>query len=175
MPTGKLVAIVVAVIFGIGLLAMAGLLLLGYAFVSRVSVTTVRDAQGRERTVKVETPLGRVRVDKDTLVDPKSIDIPLYPGAAVVNSGGSATVDVDLDFADTSLRLLAVEMETSDPIDKVIEFYRQNAADFVFSRKPDGKVEFRWEEGKLKKIVGIREKRGKRRIALANIGEPEAN
>ena len=173
-PTGRLVAVVVGVILTIGILTVGGLVVAGYIFASKVKVSADRDAQGRERTVRVETPLGRFRLDQDH-VDPKRLDIPLYPGAVVRDDDSGARVDLDLDFADKKFRVLAVELETADPVDKVIEFYREAAADFVFSRKREGKVEFRWERGGLHKVVGIVEKEGKTRISLANIGEPEAN
>ncbi len=172
-PTGRLVAVVVGVILAIGILTVAGLVIAGYVFASRVNVSTVRDEKGREKTVRVDTPLGRLQLDQNE-VDPRRLDIPLYPGAVVRQGEGGARA-VDLGFDDKRLRLLAVEMETSDPADKVIAFYKEAAADFVFSAKKDNRVEFRWERGGLRKVVGIVEKEGKTRISLANIGEPEAN
>jgi len=173
-PTGRLVAVVVGVILMIGILTVGGLAVAGYFFASKVKVSTVRDAEGREKTVRVETPFGRFRLDQEH-VDPKRLEIPLYPGAVIRENDSGARVDLDVDFADKKFRVLAVELETVDPAEKVIEFYREAAADFVFSRKKEGKVEFRWERGGLQKVVGIVEKEGKTRISLANIGEPEAN
>jgi hypothetical protein len=173
-PTGRLVAVVVGVILTIGILTVGGLVVTGYIFASRVSVSTVRDAEGHEKAVRVETPLGRFRLDQEP-IDPKRLDIPLYPGAVVRSNDSGGRVDLDLDFADKKFRVLAVELETVDSAEQVIQFYREAAADFVFSQKKDGKVEFRWERGGLNKVVGIVEKEGKTRISLANIGEPEAN
>jgi len=175
-PTGRLVAVVVGVIFAIGLLTCACVLVMGYLFASRVRVSTVEDDQGRERSLRVDTPLGRLRVEKNASVDPKLLGIPIYPGAVPVESGAkSARIELDLDFADKYLRVMAVELETPDPIEKVINFYREETADFLISHRSDGRVEFRWQQGRLKKVVGIQEKSRKTRIALANIGEPEAN
>ena len=174
--TGRLVAIVVGVVLGVALLTIGGLVALSYVFASKVRVVTTRDREGREESVKLETPFGRLRVDKNTQIDPRLLGIPIYPGAkAVEGDSGGARVDLDLEFADKSLRVVALEMETPDPAEKVIAFYRENAADFVFSEKSDGKVEFEWKHGQLKKAIGIRARRGKTRISLANIGEPEAN
>ena len=173
--TTRLVVIVLCVIFGIGLLTVAGLVVAGYVFASRVSVSTVRDEQGREKTVKIDTPLGRLRVEKQRDIDPKLLGVPIYPGATVLKDDVGARVDLDLDFADKSVRVLVVKMETEDPFQKVVDFYRDEAADFVFVEKKNGGAEFRWEHGKLKKIVAVSERRGKTRISLANIGEPEAN
>ena len=174
--TGRLVAIVVGVVVGIILLTIAGLAVAGYYFASKVRVTEGRDQLGREKSFRVETPFGRVRVEKQEQVDPKSLGIPIYPGAAMVKGeGGGARVDLDLDFADKYVRVVAVKMETSDSFDKVVEFYRDEATDFIFSQKGHDNVEFRWEHGQLKKLVVITERGGRTRISLAKIGEPEAN
>ena len=174
--TGRLVAIVVGVVVGVVLLTIAGLAITAFIFARKVTVSTVRDEQGREKTVKVDTPFGRLRVEKQADVDAKLLGIPIYPGAVQLKGDMTgARVDLDLDFADKYVRVLAVKMETTDPFDKVVDFYKEEAADFVFTRKRAGEVEFKWEQGRLKKVVGIVEKRGKTQIGLANIGEPEAN
>ena len=173
--TGRLVAIVAAVIAGVFLLVAAGLFLVGYRFASKVRISSAPDGQ-RDGTVRIETPLGNLRVQKQAQVDPKLLGIPLYPGAvAVKGEGMGAQVDLDLDFADKSLRVAAVQMETGDSMDKVVAFYRQEASDYSFNQKPGEAAEFHWSEGPRKKIVAIRERGGKTNIALANIGEPEAN
>lgn len=172
---GRIVAIVLAVVFGIMLLTVGGLVVVCYIFASKVSVTASRDQFGRGKTIRVETPFGRLRVEKQEDVDPRLLGIPIYPGATVMKGEtGGARVDLDLDFADKYVRVLAVKMETSDPFDKVVEFYRDEAADFVFSRKQE-RAEFRWEHDELKKLVVVTDRNGKTRISLAKIGEPEAN
>jgi len=176
MSTGRLVAIVVGVIFAIGMLTVAGLAVAGFVFASKVRVSTVQDEQGREKTVKLDTPFGSLRVDQEHRIDPQSLGIPIYPGATVTRQGaGGARVSLDLDFADQSLQVAALEMETPDRVDKVAEFYQDRAADFLITRHASGKVEFLWERGRLKKVVALEERRGRTRIALARIGAPEAN
>ena len=174
--TGRLVAIVVGVVLGIVVLTIGGLVALSYLVATNVQVATTKDADGHEESLKLDTPFGRLRVERNNQVDPKLLDIPIYAGATVVEGDShGARVDLDLDFADKSLRVVALEMETSDPAEKVIAFYRQSAPDFIFSEKSDGKAEFAWKQGEMRKIIGIRERGGKTRISLANIGEPEAN
>ena len=73
-PTGRLVAVVVGVILAVGVLTVAGLVIAGYVFASKVNVSTVRDERGREKTVRVETPLGQIQFDHGQ-VDPKRLDI----------------------------------------------------------------------------------------------------
>lgn len=173
--TGRLVAIVAAVIASILLVMAAGLFLVGYRFASKVRISAAPDGE-QDGTLRIETPVGNLRVRKQGQIDPKLLGIPLYPGAVVVRGEGmGARVDLDLDFADKSLRVAAVQMETGDPMDKVVAFYRQEAADYSFNQKPGRAAEFHWSDGSWKKIIAIAERRGKTHISLANIGEPEAN
>jgi hypothetical protein len=174
MSAHRVVSAIVGAVLVLGLLAVGGLVFAAYYFSSRVHVTR-SGTHGRDEIVRVDTPFGRVRVDKNRDMDPELLDMPLYPEAKVVNQGHSARVDLDLDFADKQLRIMAVEMETPDAFDKVVAFYRQAAPDYSFSQKAGGKVELLWQEGGRKKVIGIVERQGKTRIALANIGEPEGN
>ena len=171
--TGRLVAIVAAVIAGIFLLMAAGLFLVGYRFASRIHISHAPDGQ-HDGTVRIETPLGNLRVQKQAEIDPKLLGMPIYPGAVAVKGQG-ARVDLDLDFVDKSLRVAAVRMETGDPMDKVVAFYRQEASEYSFNQKSGNAVEFHCSEGPWKKIIAITERRGKTNISLANVGEPEAN
>jgi hypothetical protein len=169
------VAIVVGVIVGLVVLGVGSMVIMGLVLASKVNVHTERDAEGREKMVRVETPFGRFRVDRHQRIDPKQLGLPIYPGAVVLRDTGTARVEIDLDFADTSLRVVAAEMETTDAFDKVVDFYRDQAADFVFTKESGRKVKFIWHQERLKKVIGIIEKGGKTRIALASVGEPEAN
>ena len=173
--TGRLVVIVVGVVFGIVLLTAAGLGIAGFIFASKVHVTHVTGENGEEKGVKIDTPLGRVRVEKGRDVDPKSLDLPIYPGAKVIERDMGARVDLDLDFADKSLQVLVVKLETADPFSKVVDFYKDAATDFAFVRKSGDHVVFHCERSGLKKVVAIEDRHGATRIVLANIGEPEAN
>jgi hypothetical protein len=174
MSAHRVVAVIIGAVLVVGFLVVGGLVFAAYFFSSRVHVTRT-GTHGEDETVRVETPFGRVRVDKDREVDPATLDMPLYPEAKVVRGGHSARVELDLDFADKALRIMAVEMETPDPFDKVVAFYRKAAPDYSFSEKADGKVELLSQQGGQKRVIGISQRQGYTRIALANIGEPEGN
>jgi hypothetical protein len=173
MSAHRVVAVIVGAVLVVGLLAVGGLVFAAYFFSSRVHVT--KSGTRGDETVRVETPFGRVRVDKNSEVDPETLDIPLYPEAKVVRGGHSARVELDLDFADKALRIMAIEMETPDAFDKVVAFYRQAAPDYSFNEKAGGKVELLWQREGQKKVIGIVRRQDQTRIALANIGEPEGN
>jgi hypothetical protein len=174
MSAHRVVAVIVGAVLVVGFLVVGGLVFAAYFFSSRVHVTRT-GTHGEDETVRVETPFGRVRVDKNREVDPATLDIPVYPEAKVVHGGHNARVELDLDFADKALRIMAIEMETTDPFDKVVAFYRQAAPDFSFSEKAGGKVELLLQRGGQKKVIGIVRRQDMTRIALANIGEPEGN
>jgi hypothetical protein len=171
----RVVVIIAGAFLVLGLLAVAGLAVAGYYLARHVHVTTETGPGGQEETIRVETPLGRLRVDKEENVDPELLDLPIYPGATVVPGKSPARVDLDLEFADKYLRVMAVEMETSDPLQKVVEYYRQEAPEFAFSRKRGGGVELALYREGVRKVIAIVQRGDKTRIALANVGEPEAN
>jgi hypothetical protein len=169
-PTARLALTVLSVMAGIGLATVAGVVFLVCRFASQVHVTGTRNG------VRVDTPLGTIRAQKREKIDPKLLGMPLYPNATIVKGkAAGARVDLDLDFADQSLEVMVVNMETPDPADKVIDFYRREAPGFLLSHRPDGSAELHWGRGRLKKVVVIDGKRAKTCIALANAGEPEAN
>lgn len=114
-PTGgssalKIVLIVVAVIIAIGIIGIAGVGLIGYRIAKSAHV------QQKGDSVKIETPFGTVSTnDPDQAV--KDLGVDVYPGAQVQKEGtASATFG--------SIHTVTANFETSDPLDKVCDFYR---------------------------------------------------
>jgi len=114
-PTGgssalKIILIVVAVIVGIGILGIATVGFVGYRIAKSAHVTTQGDR------VKVDTPLGSFSAnDPDETV--KELGVEVYPGAEVQKQG-TATATFG------SVHTVAANFETSDPLDKVCDFYK---------------------------------------------------
>jgi len=114
-PTGgssalKIILIVVAVIVGIGILGIATVGIVGYRIAKSAHVTT----QGNR--VKVDTPMGSFSAnDPDETV--KELGVEVYPGAQVQKEG-TATATFG------SIHTVAANFETSDPLDKVCDFYK---------------------------------------------------
>src|SRR5689334_22152905 len=108
--TKRLIIIVAGVIGGIFLLIAGCLVLAAFLFVSNVHVSANPGPRlSHEDGVRIETPLGSLRVQKQREIDPKLLGLPLYPGAVSVQGEGlGARVDLDLDFADKSLRVAAI-------------------------------------------------------------------
>jgi hypothetical protein len=114
-PTGggsglKIVLIVVAVIIAIGIIGIAGVGFVGYRIAKHAHV------QQKGDSVKVETPLGTFSAnDPDQAV--KDLGVDVYPGAQVQKEGTASA-----SFG--SIHTVSANFETSDPLDKVCDFYR---------------------------------------------------
>ena len=101
------------------LLAVAALAFSG----CRVQVN--KDANGKEKTVHVDTPFGGVHVNTNqtTATD---LGLPEYPGAhAITDDEKHKSADVHLGFGDWQIRVKAVSYGTSDGRDKVAAFYKK--------------------------------------------------
>jgi hypothetical protein len=83
--------------------------------------------------VKVETPLGGIKVKTNESAIASDIGLAVYPGATVVQKDkgkgkDSDAADVDMSFGDFHLRVKAVSFRTSDSPEKVSAFYRKELA-----------------------------------------------
>ncbi len=110
----KIILIVVAVIVGIGILGaaigVATVGIVGHRIAKHAHVTTQGDR------VKVDTPIGSFSAnDPDQTV--KELGVEVYPGAEVQKEG-TATATFG------PVHTVAANFETSDPLDKVCDFYK---------------------------------------------------
>jgi hypothetical protein len=105
------------------MILLAGLGML--AWVAGCRVHEVKDANGQEKSVQVDTPFGGVHVDTDqtTAAD---LGLPVYPGAEVIkNDDEHKSADVHLGFGEWQMRVQAVSYGTTDSQDKVMAFYKK--------------------------------------------------
>lgn len=106
----KIILIVVAVIVVLGIVGIATVGFIGYRVAKSAHVTTHGDR------VKVDTPIGTFSAnDPDETV--KELGVEVYPGAEVKKEG-TATATFG------SIHTVAANFETSDPLDKVCDFYK---------------------------------------------------
>src|SRR5690242_10090591 len=73
-----------------------------------------KNADGTEKNVKIDTPLGglHVRAGDTSAAD---VGLPTYPGATVVpDKDGDKSADVHLGFGQWQLRVKVVNYQTSD-------------------------------------------------------------
>ncbi|MBI1787213.1 MAG: hypothetical protein HYR60_06635 [Acidobacteria bacterium] len=157
-------------ILGFGVLALAGLAWVGLHFLSQVRVEE-RDTD-RGRMVKVETPLGSVRVNQREGVDPKHLGLPAYPGARRADrDGGAASIELNLGEDRKEFTVAAASYATSDPVDEVREFYRKKLPHCLFTR-----AGIECSHQGYKRLIVIHRHRGETRIAvLDSQAEPESN
>ena len=84
-----------------------------------------KDANGKEKTVQVDTPFGGVHVNTDQL-SASDLGMPVYPGAkSITDDDKHKSADVHLGFGDWQLRVKAVSYGSPDSKDQVAAFYKK--------------------------------------------------
>jgi hypothetical protein len=84
-----------------------------------------RGSNGNE-DVKIETPLGGVKVKTNQNAVAAEMGLAVYPGAtAMKNEKNNGAADVELSFGDFHLQVRAVGYHTPDSPEKVLAFYRK--------------------------------------------------
>ena len=166
---GVVAGIAIAIVILMGLL-VAGAVLVVHNIRVEESVS-----QGR-KTVRVETPLGSLRVREQARVDSRQPGLPVYPGATASAKSGKA-VNVELDFggSEKQWEVVAHEYTTADPAEKVIEFYHKDLPHWTVKTNRDGGVELKLSEKGSQRIVAVQDEGGRTRITLVEAGEAQVN
>ena len=107
----KIVLIIVGVIVLIGVLGVATIGIIGYRIAKSARVSQKGD------NVKVETPFGSMETSTDPQKTAEELGIDMYPGAEV-QKAWTASVTFG------SLHTVTANFESSDPVEKICEFYR---------------------------------------------------
>lgn len=103
----------------LAIIAAAGLLL-----AAGCHVQVDKDANGNEKNVKIETPLGGLHV-RSGVTNAADVGLPVYPGAVIApDKDGDKSADVHMGFGQWQLRVKVVNYESSDKQDKVVAFYK---------------------------------------------------
>jgi hypothetical protein len=103
---------------------------LGFAAVWAAGMTGCRvdvqkDANGQDKTVKVDTPFGGVHVNTDQTTA-SDLGLPVYPGAeAVRDSDKDKSADVHIGFGQWQIHVRAVNYATPDSKEQVTAFYKK--------------------------------------------------
>jgi hypothetical protein len=101
-------------------LASAGLVL-----AAGCHVQVEKGANGKEKNVKIDTPIGGLHVRSDD-TSAADVGLPVYPGAKIVSDNqGDKSADVHMGFGDFQLRVKVVNYETTDSQDKVLAYYQK--------------------------------------------------
>lgn len=147
-------------------------------FVARnIHVTTTSHNGGDD--VSIDTPAGHLTVRAHEKAGTAATDVPIYPGShpAKRDSGGDAVIEWSSSNgkSDAGFSVSASESVTSDPLDKVVDYYRTQLPNWIVTRRSNGHVEFELRDGGYKRIVAIRERFDGTHIGVASVGEPAAN
>jgi len=93
------------------------------------SVSEQKNGRGSE-DAEIRTPVGGLKVQ--TNIDPKQVGLAVYPGARLKpaedsgNNDKSANVNISTPFF--GLRVIALDYETDDPPQKILDFYKKDMA-----------------------------------------------
>src|SRR5207244_8571171 len=156
----KIVFIVVAVIIGFGILGMVT----SAFFAWRIAKHTHIASRGDK--VRVETPFGTVESTQNSDEAARNIGVDVYSGArALKSSAGAVTFG--------GLKTAGAEFETSDPPEKVAEFYKQKFPGAMVSTQGDDQYSIVSNEKNRVVTINIESQEGKTRINIANVtGKP---
>jgi hypothetical protein len=172
---GGALGAVLTVIGILVLVAMVGMVAGGLYIAHHVRVESSAGAHGHN--VSIETPFGSMHVREDLKADPKRFGVPVYPGA-VLAQDHHKLAKVEFNFGSDESQgfaIVAGEYTTSDPIEKVRQFYQGELPHWMVSDDHRGRVHFSFKEGGYQKIVVLERRGDTTRIALASIGAPASN
>jgi len=102
-----------------------GLAILATTFVLGCSVNVKKEANGEDKQVDINTPVGGIHVSKG--VDPAEVGLAVYPGARLKEKdagGDSKSANVNISGFGYGVRVVALEYESDDPPAKLVAFYK---------------------------------------------------
>jgi hypothetical protein len=171
------VVIIALLVLALILLVSIMALWVGFRYLARTVHVQVQEGAGGKKEFSVKTPMGSMEIQGD--VNEASLGLPIYPGATRVKDQSSATVDIDIG-GQQSVRVFAAKFETSDPFDKVRDFYHQrlgNQLTKYVEKDREGQTILEIKHGEQEKIVALKTENGRTRIALARVihGSGESN
>lgn len=108
------------------LLASSALALaIAILLLSACSVNVKKEANGEDKQVDINTPVGGIHVSKG--VDPVEVGIAIYPGARLKEKdagGDDKSANVNISSFGYGLKVVALQYESGDPPSKIIAFYK---------------------------------------------------
>ena len=149
----------------------------GLNFLSHNLRVQVENRGGSQKEVSINTPVGSINVHHG--VDEDNLGLPIYPGSTRVKDKDSANVDLGFG-GDAGVHILAARFETSDTLETVKGFYKQQLGSEVTQfteHGSDGKTRFEIKNKDLVKVVEIEGAGRKTLIKLVRIavGKGESN
>jgi hypothetical protein len=99
-------------------------------FLSACSINVKKEKNGQDKQVDINTLVGGIHVSKG--VNPEEVGIPIYPGAKLKerDSGDDKSANVNISGFGYGLKVVALEYESNDAPDKIINFYKDQLKRF---------------------------------------------
>ncbi|MGH9430558.1 MAG: hypothetical protein ACRD3T_03355 [Terriglobia bacterium] len=171
--SGTNIVLIVVLILGIIVAGAIFAVWMGLRVISHNVHVSVSDGLNGKKEVSIQTPAGNVEVRKDVGITEARLGLPIYPGATPVDKDDSAAVSIGVPGHE-HVGVVAGKFETSDPLEKVRDFYNHRLSGEVTKfteRNSEGKMVFEIKHGNLERIVALHEEDGKTRIELVRVGE----
>lgn len=89
------------------------------------SINTKKDANGEDRNVDINTPIGGIHVSNDA--DASDVGLSVYPGAQLKpkqSTGDSKSANVNISGFGYGVKVVALEYVSDDAPAKIISFYK---------------------------------------------------
>ena len=150
----KIILIVVAVIFVVGVLGVGTLVFV----VRRVAQNS--HVRNRDGNVRVETPFGTVQSTNNPDEASRNLGIDLYPGARVLK-GNTASIG--------GMHTVEAEFESDDPAEKVMAFYSSKFPNANVTTKDRDHYAIVSTDNNNLITIKIEPEDGKTRIKIANV------
>jgi len=156
------VLIVVAVIVGLGIFAVAGF---SY-FVYHVAKSSHVRQEGNN--VKVDTPFGSIESSQDPEKISKDLGIDIYPGAEMQKNGA-----VDSTFG--KMHTVTAMFETSDSADQVCGFYKSRVPNAALVNTQSANCNFVSNDQKNMITINVQSVGGTTKVQITTITKKSSN
>jgi len=95
------------------------------------TVNVKKNAEGEEKNVDIETPVGGIHVNRDA--DIADVGLPVYPGARKKEkseTGEEKSANVNISAGKYGLRVVAIEYLSDDSPEKLVSYYKDQLKKF---------------------------------------------
>jgi hypothetical protein len=109
----------------IHLVGAAWLIVAAFLLLPSCSVNVKKQANGQEKQVDIDTPMGGIHVSKQA--DASDVGLVVYPGARLKQKdadGSDKSANVNISGFGFGIKVVALEYESDDAPAKILSFYR---------------------------------------------------
>jgi hypothetical protein len=105
-------------------LVFAGIIVGSFASLSGCSVNVKKEANGQDKQVDINTPVGGIHVSKQANVS--DVGLTVYPGARMKENGAGRdkSANVSMSGFGYGLKVIALEYESDDSPSRVLAYYK---------------------------------------------------